>query len=230
MSATFKDRLENFWYHYKIPALLGAAALVFAVVVGVQMFNRTSYEMYVLYAGPANINDTLTAGRAIHTDIEESMAKLSGDPDLKTAVQSFVWISDERARDYRGNDVYFNPVDNQKQLQTFMDAVATGQCPIMLLDPALFSQVEENGALEKLSDKLGFVPEGAVDEYGVRLSDTPFGKDFAGFRELPEDTVICLRNLENGFALFGKSTGGEKWDRQVELFVRMMRYGEDTGD
>ena len=224
-----RTKLENFWYHYKIHTIIAVSAIVFLIVIGIQFATKQSYDLYVLYAGPANINDTVS-GTALVKKMESGFAEISGDPGLKTTVQSFVWVNDKLAAEYKKNDVPVNAAQNRKMLQTVLDAVASGKTPIMLLDPDIFEQVKELGALEALSDVMGYEIEGAIDEYGVRLSDTAFGRDHAGFRDLPEDTVVCVRNLQNGFSLVGKDTGDEKWDRQLDIFRAMMEYGRSTGE
>ena len=222
--------LENFWYHYKIPAIIVAAAIVFGVVVGVQIATKESYDLYVLYAGSANVNDTLATGVAPVKQMESAFAKVSGDESLKTTVQSFVWVNDVLAAEYKKNDVAVNVSQNNKTYQTVMDAIASGKCAIMMLDENIYKDVRDRGALEKLSDVLGYEVGGALDEYGVYLADTPFGRDFDGFRDLPEGTVLCVRNLQNGFSLVGASSGDEKWDRQLDVFRAMMDYGRETGE
>ena len=221
--------LENFWYHYKIQTIIVAAAVVFLTVVGIQFATKQSYDLYVLYAGPANINDA-SASNAIAKKMEEGFSEAAGDSDLKTTVQSFVWVNSRLIEEYKKSDVAVNAAQNRKALQTILDAIASGQYSIMLLDPEIYEDVRDKGALEKLSDVLGYEVEGALDEYGVRLSDTAFGRDHAGFRELPSDTVLCVRNLQNGFSLVGQSTGDEKWDRQLDIFRAMMNYGRSDGE
>ena len=223
------SKLENFWYHYKIQTIIVAAIVVFAVVVGIQIVTKQSYDLYVLYAGAANVNDT-SAGEAAVKQMERSFASVSGDEDLKTTVQSFVWVHDDLIKEYKKNDVSVNVTQNNKMFQTVMDAVASGKCAIMLLDREIYEEVKNRGALEKLSDVLGYEVEGALDEYGVLLADTAFGRDFEGFRSLPEGTVLCVRNLQNGFSLVGKSSGDEKWDRQLDVFRAMMAYGRYSGE
>ena len=222
--------LENFWYHYKIHTIIAAAAIVFLTVVGVQIATKQSYDLYVLYAGPTNVNETYSTGTAIVKKMEAGFAEISGDADHKTTVQSFVWVNDRLAAEYKKNDVAVNAAQNRKMLGTVLDAIASGKSAIMLLDPDIFEDVRDKGALEKLADVLGYEVGGALDEYGVRLADTSFGRSFAGFRELPDDTVLCVRNLQNGFSLVGQSTGDEKWDRQLDVFRAMMNYGSDGGE
>lgn len=227
MSKKIRPWLENFWYHYKIPTLLAAAALIFLTVVGVQIATKENYDLYVLYAGPANINQTGASGSAVVKDMEKGLADVSGNSELKCAVQSFVWVNDSLAEEYKKNDVSVNPKNNRQMLQTVMDAIASGKSPIMLLDRSIFEQVRDMGALEKLSDVVGYEVEGTLDEYGVNIADTAFGRDYAGFRDLPKDTVLCVRNKQNGFSLIGKNTGGEKWERQLDVFRSMMDYGRE---
>ncbi len=222
--------LENFWYHYKIQTVLVAAAVIFLTVVGIQIATKESYDLYVLYAGQTNVNETYSTGSAIVKKMERGFAEISGESELKTAVQSFVWVNDSLAAEYRKNDVNVNVQENRQMLQTAMDAIASGKSAIMLLDSNIYEQVRDMGALEKLSDVLGYAPEGALDEYGIMIADTAFGRDYAGFNELPKDTVLCVRNQQNGFSLIGKNTGGEKWERQLDVFRRMMDYGRQKHD
>ena len=229
MTSKKVSKLENFWYHYKIPAIIVAAAIVFSVVVGVQIATKQSYDLYVLYAGSANVNDT-SRGEAPVKKMERSFASVSGDEGLKTTVQSFVWVNPDLLAEYKKNDVAVNVSQNNKMFQTVMDAVASGKCAIMLLDREIYEEVKSREALEKLSDVLGYEVDGALDEYGVLLAKTEFGRNFDGFSDLPEGTVLCVRNLQNGFSLVGKSTGDEKWDRQLDVFRAMMDYGRDSGE
>ena len=223
------SKLENFWYHYKIPAIIVAALVVFAVVVGVQIATKQSYDLYVLYAGSANVNDA-SSGTAPVKQMEKGFADVSGSAELKTTVQSFVWLNPKVVSEYKKNDVAVNVTQNNKMFQTVMDAVAAGKCSIMLLDREIYGEVRDRGALEKLSDVLGYEVDGALDEYGVLLSDTAFGREHGGFRDLPEDTVLCVRNLQNGFSLVGQGSGDEKWDRQLDVFRAMMDYGRNDGE
>lgn len=230
MSTKTREWFENFWYHYKIQTLLAAAAVIFLTVVGVQIATKESYDLYVLYAGQANINQSGSSGNAVVKEMEKGFADISGDSELKSTVQSFVWVNDSLVEEYRKNDVSVNIQSNRQMLQTAIDAIASGKSSLMLLDRNIFEQIRDMGALEKLSDVLGYAPEGALDDYGIRISDTVFGREYAGFNELPADTVLCVRNQQNSFSLVGKSTGGEKWERQLDVFRSMMDYGRDKHD
>ena len=221
-----KAKLENFWYHYKIPTIIIAAAVVFLTVVGIQIATKQSYDLYVLYAGPVNINDNLSSTATVQK-MERGFAALAGDDDLKTTVQSFVWVNDTLAAEYKKNDVYVNATQNRKMLQTVLDAVASGKTPIMLFDPEIYEQVKDLGALEKLSDVMGYQVDASPDGYGVRLGDTALWRGVSGFGDLPADTVLCVRNLQNGFSLVGKTTENEKWSRQLDIFRAMIEYGRD---
>lgn len=230
MKKDIGSKLGNFWYHYKIPALIAAAAVVFLTVVGIQLATKENYDLYVLYAGPVNVNETYSTGTAIVTEMEKGFAGISGDAELRTAVQSFVWVNDSLAAEYKENDVYVDAKSNNRMLQTAMDAIASGKSALMLLDRTIYDRVRDMGALEKLSDVLGYEVGGAIDEYGIAIGDTAFGRDHAGFSELPRDTVLCVRNTQNGFSLIGRDTGDEKWERQLDVFRKMMSYGRDNLD
>ena len=210
-------KLENIWYHYKLRIILAAAFALILLICGIQLFTRTSYDLFVLYAGPQNINVSAN-GNVIYTGMEKSLADISGESDLKTTIQCFTWVPPHLAEQYKDEGVIYNSQQNAQSKQNVLTAVANGKCSILLLDPELYAECRDNGALAPLADTLGYTPDSAIDEYGVRLSGSFFGKYYAGFKDLPDDTVLCLRNSQNGFSLLGKNTDDEAWEKQVRIF------------
>lgn len=216
-------KLENIWYHYKLRILLIAAFALIFIICGIQLFTRTSYDLFSLYAGSANINVSDT-GKVTYSGMEKSFREISDDPDLEVTIQCFTWVNPSLAEKYRDEGYYFNLQQNEDAKRNVLTAIANGKCSILLLDPDLYEECVENGALAKLSDTLGYTPDFALDEYGVRLKECDFGRYFAGFKDLPDETVLCLRNSQNGFSLVGKKTDDEAWEKQVEIFRKMIGF------
>jgi len=218
------NKAENFWYHNKLKVIIGGAFLLIFIICAVQIFNRTSYDLCALYAGSENINVSESGTATLYSQMEKSFKKISGDDSLEVSVQCFTWVNTELAKEYKTNGINYNSVDNDNVKQSFLTAIANGKCSILLLDSELYEEVKENGALEKLSDTLGYTPDNAADEYSVKLSDTDFGKYYDGFKKLPENTVLCLRNSQNGFSLLGISTDGDEWQKQVDIFKKIIEF------
>ena len=52
---------DNFWYHYKWIAIVVSIFAVFIIVSTVQMATKEDGDIYVMYAGPAVINEAFPA-------------------------------------------------------------------------------------------------------------------------------------------------------------------------
>ena len=104
--------LENFWYHYKWPVIIGAFFVtVFAICI-TQMVTREHYDMYVRYVGDAVITDTQ------YNDIHSSLGKMNYDSngDGKTEVNfaQVAYVSDDK-------NPYKNDINaNAKEVMTGM--------------------------------------------------------------------------------------------------------------
>jgi hypothetical protein len=83
--------------------------------------------------------------------------------------------------------------------------------------------LRENGRLAKLESVLGYVPEGAYGEYGVKLSETELYKNFGVVRLMPGDTVICI--LEP--YVVGKSSKDKYYDWEKQMFEAIVEYAKE---
>lgn len=224
MKPETKKKLENFWYHHKIGTIIAITFGIIFIVCAVQMTNRTDYGLYAMYAGPANINVSTDGDEPVRLKLEAAIRQVTGEKDLECATQCFTYVPADLAQEYMDKGINYNPNENNNTYKTFLTAVANGKESILLLTPDLYEEVKENGALAPLGETVGYTPEASADGYGITLGDTDFYKFFNGLSEIPADTVICLRNLDNPSNLFGKSTGGENWDMQIEIFKKIIEF------
>ena len=58
-----------------------------------------------------------------------------------------------------------------------------------------YQNVADAQAFVPLEEIFGYIPEGAVDECGLRLCDTKFYKYYTAVQIFGEDTVIALKKL-----------------------------------
>ena len=78
----------------------------------------------------------------------------------------------------------------------------------------------ENQRVQKLTDIVGIVPDGAVDEYGVRLGDTEIYKYYQVLQVLPEDTIVCLLYPY----VYGQSSNEEFYQNTKEMFKAIVTF------
>ena len=97
--------------------------------------------------------------------------------------------------------------------------------------PEQYTDVCVSGGFLPLAELFGEenIPEGAIDEYGVRLAETKFWK-FYGTKEMfPADAVIALRRVSTMSALTGKSKAEKLHANSAEVFRKIMEYEYPEG-
>ena len=227
MKTEIKKKAENFWYHHKIGVLITLAFVIIFTVCAVQMMNRTSYDLYVLYAGPENINVSSDGGVTVQAKLESALRQVSGEAELNCSIECVTYIPDDLAKEYIDKGINYSAGDNLNAYNSFKNSVVNGKYAVLMLTPTLYEETKLNGALASLEEVLGYKPENSEDGFGIALGDTSFYRFFDGISDIPADTVLCLRNLENPSSLFGMNTGGENWEAQVEIFRKIVEFEVD---
>ena len=220
--------LDNFWYHHKWVTVGVAFALLVVIICTVQMCGKEKNDLTVVYAGR---NQLSPAESQNFSQVLESICPEDFDEngEKQIAVGAYCILSEEQIlelqRQAAENDeqAYFDQNYNSTQYDTFMSYLMTGESSVLFLDPWLYNMLRENGRLAKLESVLGYVPEGAYGEYGVKLSETELYKDFGVVRLMPGDTVICI--LEP--YVVGKSSKEKYYDWEKQMFEAIVEYAKE---
>ena len=90
----------------------------------------------------------------------------------------------------------------------------------------MYQSVHDAGGFMKLSEITDGLPEGvqAYDDSAVILSSTNFGKKFAGLKDLPEDTLLCMRRLKTMSVFTGVQKAQESHAFHLEIFKKILNY------
>ncbi len=228
---TIEGKIKNFWYHYKWHTIATVLVAMFLFIGITQMTTREKYDISVMYAGPAVVNgDNYTA-------LCESLSGLLGcdiDSNGKKSVYvyPFTYMTDEQVKaemkkweDEGIHDVTFDKKSNEEAHTNFNNMVFSGECGVMFLDESLFEQVRDAGGLVTLESVLGEKPEGALDEYGIRLSEVDAYGYFPALQIFPEDTVLCLRGPSTVGGVFTSKKNAEKiFNNNKEYFIDIMSF------
>mgnify|MGYP007111698172 CR=1 FL=1 len=233
VSGGFLTWLDNYWYHYKWPMVVVCFFLIVGLICGLQMCNRENEDLILLYSGSA----ALSAQEV--SDICEIIAGIvnedfDGDGNKKFAMSKYNVLSEEQIReekkktDASGNPIFVDTSYYSSQASSYYTYIQTGESSVAFLEPWLYESLiedPEKARLQKLSDVLGYVPDSAYGEYGIRLGDTDLYRDYGVIRNMPADTVICLfQPLWKG----GKSSKEEFYAREKKTFIAIVEYGNDT--
>ncbi len=195
VTSPFLLKLENFWYHYKWPFLLGTFfAIVLIVCLSQCARNGKGNDAFVMIAGyPAPTDSQL---RDVKAALGEYADDRNGDEKLVIAAQNYIictedeigaMISDAQAH---AKELSFN---NKKAFDQDLEAT------LCILSRELYEAEVKAGGLLPLSEITAARPaaEGAVLSengvaYGVRLSSLKLAENSV-FDLFDEDTVVCMR-------------------------------------
>lgn len=216
VTSPFFRWLENFWYHYKWPFLLGLFMLIVLTVCFTQCAaNGKGNDVHVMYAGDSA--PTPNKLRELENLLKEYAPDRNEDGKKVVAIQNYAIYTEDEIRalpeDAQGTAAQLTH-DNKKQFE--QDLYAT----LCFLAPELYEAEAKAGGLIPLADMGATVPEGVTalahggTVYGVRLFDLPVAARSA-FSAMPKDTVLCVRRMP----VFGEEALHEA---NIALFLTLL--------
>lgn len=220
---TFKQKIENFWYHNKFAVIVIGVFAIFIIVSLVQIITKRSPDANFLYMGPASV---AFSGEA---KIQESMALIMKE-DYNEDGEKYVDYIELTSLD---TNVSFNDTEGdfatgnttvqiqQTVAESFAAHIIAGDSMIYLLDEQYFNVAKQTNVLMPLSEALGYTPDFAVNEYAIRLSDLDVYY-LPGIRLLPKSTLLCIRYPVTLTA--GKSKVEKREKCNLSVFRDMVNY------
>ncbi len=231
-----KSWLENFWYHHKWKVIISA---FFAIVLGIctyQMVTREVPDVYIMYAGP----EYLSAGDVISfkSAMREVMDDYNEDGEKGMTLITLTCVSEEKLEKLKAEaeaaseEFYIDLAANSQNNKQFGMEIFAGEAVICLLDPSLYESVREEGGFVKLSsifteEELAEIE--LFDECGVYIHSIKFGKYFGAMKDLPEDTVLCIRKVSTISAFKGKKKYEKLHEQHVDMFRNIILFEYPEG-
>lgn len=219
---------ENFWYHHKWKTIIVSFVLIVLVICVTQMGTQDKADVYFMYAGPGYLsaNDV----RSVQNALKQVMDDYNGDGEKGVLFANFNYLNDAQIAakmaqaEAEGVELIFDNYGNASVYEQYELEVIAGESVIYILDPTLYANVKKAGGLLPLSEVLGYVPEGAVDEYGVRLADTKFARYYTAMDAFPEDSILCIRRVSTMSVFKGQEKTERLHSYHVQLFQAMLNF------
>ena len=225
---TWRGRLENFWYHYKWHTVAGAVVVLIVSILATQIATTPKYDINMIYAGGYSFSRLVVDGEAPYNTAIKSLSRVvsdyNGDGEVHINLNDhFVLTAEEiTALKESGNDDL-----NESRIQAdFTDLntniIADGY-HVILMSEALYKYYCDRYSKELFMSLTPYIDEGTAVRFvdgtdrAAYLSELPFG-EMPELCNLPDDTVICLRNKMVNFTLGGGSKDEDF--RQGEETVR----------
>lgn len=218
--------LDNFWYHYKWHSI-AALFLIFTITIcSFQMCQKESYDMYILYAGNhAFSRQSVDADTPEYIKAKNTLSRFVSDYDengkINISLRDLFIPKEEEMGDLNESQ-YSRAYEDRTSLSTLM---VSGEHFICFLAPEIYEYYKDSGWLIDIRTILP-ADSGVqfCDDSGkaVPLASTALSS-LAGFSELPDDTVICLRT--NGMSsLIERKASQKAFENAQETLVKMLNY------
>ena len=214
LSYTFRQKIENFIYHYKF-ATIAVAFIVFVLLwVIISSFSQKGEETYIGYIGEYAYS---------HSEIEQISGEMSrglgvdldGDGKCSIAFVPYNYYSDSQIEELstmelkEGEDLQFHPVLNQKNYEQFEREIESGNTAVWFVSKQVYDMMDKS-VLMPIEDILGYTHNGAVDEYAIDCSSLTFSYDMT--RTVTFNTYLVMRAVRT----FSFIMGDEVAERELE--------------
>ncbi len=194
-----KERLKNFWYHYKWHTVAALAAILIAVICVLQFCSKESYDMQILYAGGKVIGKTES-----ETDVAEIVKvtdtlsrfadDFNGDGKTNVNISNYYYLSAEDIAELGGDVNHTLLADDEKAITGVMEHSNIYLCFVSVdvynaykgNDGSMFVSLRE---FEGLNGNAEFYADNAIYLSSLEFYNTP------GIENLPDDTLVCIKAM-----------------------------------
>ena len=219
--------LENYWYHYKwhtIVALFFAFTLLFCLV---QCVKKEEPDLLVVAAGDiafpeSDVRDAFVAAFAANAPQSRK------DEKMKVEVSHHTIFSPDQMRTLSTDDKgeyspsMFAALQSSSQIEydAFTSFRMTGETCLYLVSDYVYENSNLKEYAVPLDELFNTLPEGALDDYSVRLSELAFYEYYSALHILPKDFRLILTKP----LVVGKASKEEVYTAYVALFCNLVTF------
>ena len=210
----FSKWLDNYWYHYKWHTIIVSFFLIIGIISTVQIFNKESYDAYVMYVGGEEIPDTK------YYDILQSLKAVSSDydEDKKHTINfgKLAFVSDPENN--------MASTINSPTVQ-FLSNLVVQPYYIYLMDVEVYKLYEDSGVFVPISELFNDVPqEWYYDDTAVYFDKTDYANSFAGVDGLGENTLLVMKIIPYFSSKRVTAAERESYENHLDMLKNILSY------
>lgn len=220
---TFGQKLSHIFYYYKWHIIILAAICAFFIICIAQCSAKVSPDAMVLYVANTSVS-------AQYQDkIEESFSDIMQEDYNGDGVRKADLI--EIPLVIGSNDNVMNYLTNQQEMwERFNLETGMGSSVIYIIpEPLFLGMIDEEGELPDilvpLEEALGYLPENAYNEYGIKLSEIPVSFK-SNLRYFDKESIVCIRALRQ-YSMIGANDDKKYYQNNVEFFKDIFEYDDN---
>lgn len=232
----FRRWLENYIYHYKWHTIVAIILIITVTICSVQMCQKESYDVYVMYVGGKEISKRQVNGdTAEYVKMSNSLLRAAEDynedGEVNLALDAMFILTPEEAQ--KKNEE-LAAQGSEDRVQSSVISTNSEQLTNRMLYSEYYAMLMSEAIYKMYSEKDGFkfpslselVNEGTEVKYydekkdAVYLNSTKFS-ELPVICDLPEDTLIVLRPLSE---VFDKNENLENYECGKAFVKKMLNY------
>ena len=196
--STLKEKIQNFWYHYKWHSIAALVAILVLVVCVLQFCQREEYDAYILYAGSYSIGRTSENGDIpeivdINSNLQKIAEDFDGNGDITINFNNYYYLSNDEANER--DDVNTNLLaSDTKGLSSVLEH---SEYYLLFISKAVYEQYHKVGDNDLFLDLTSYASYNCDVEFyapnAILLSSLDIDTTFPALSNLPDDTLICIR-------------------------------------
>lgn len=218
---TFKEKWDNFWFHYKKTVIVSTLAVIGAVWLIKDVFFAPEYDLslnMVSFSGAAGITGI---NRDAQEDFDGYLEDFNGDGQLLTAVSEMFIDTSENA----------DPETTYGNVQRFIAVLSAGEDLLFVMDQAAYEYIFSGETdpysvfidMEKLYPGLE-IAEGDklyLNRLDEELADTVLGTKWK-LDYLKNEYFVCVRHIGEGVSAKDNEENRARLERSLEFVQRVV--------
>ena len=200
----FVKFVDNIWYHYKYVILLLIAAIIILSVLIFQSVTQKQPDIFVYHIS----TEGLTASSK--DNFRNSMALIAedynGDGFVTVDLKEEVYVPASAEAYVQGG---------LSVTESFNLELALGECIIYIMDESFY-----NGNKQYMADieaAIGYLPDYAVENNAILLSDLPAYRKMPGLMDLPAESYVCIRERRTGM-------DEDAYNAHIDYFKKLVEF------
>jgi hypothetical protein len=196
--STPKEKIQNFWYHYKWHTVVSLVLIVALLICSLQFCTKESYDAYILYAGSKRIGRTASDGDVAEiVSVISSLKRVTSDFDengeVNISFTGLYYLGAGEAGEADAADTALL-VNDKKTLTSLLEHSEYYLC---FISTAVYDEYHRVGDSERFITLNEYKAENPELRYhsdsAIYLSSTALSK-LPALSSMPEDTLVVIRH------------------------------------
>lgn len=224
LSHAFKKKVDNFFYHYKFHTIV-VVFLAFVIIWTVaSSVGKNTEDAYIGYIGDVSYTQE---------EIDEIGKKVSSALKLGEDGEDFIidfrpynYLSEDQIEaeakraEELGRDYEYYPVKNEKNYESFVSEIEMGDIAVWFVSSQVYERMDKS-KLMPIEYILGYIPEGAVDEYALKCNDLDIT---SVVKRTSNNTYLIMRGSREYSAMMGEEEIMRQLEKDKALYKAIVEY------